>query len=77
MRTIVMCEPYTCYMLAFKGVVKYHKFNDESSAGEKFHIFHGQTGKCFLLILRVILILHNKVVFVLVSSKTMKVFLAL
>ena len=72
-----MCEPYTCHMLAFKEVVKYHKFNDESSAGEKFHIFRGQTGKCFLLILRVILILHNKVVFVLVSSKTMKVFLAL
>ena len=55
MRIIVMCEPYTCHMLAmaFKEfeVVKYHKFNDESSAGEKFHIFRGQTGKCFLLIL--------------------------
>ena len=75
MRTIVMCEPYTCHMLAFKEVVKYHKFNDESSAGEKFHIFRGQTGKCFLLIL--FLILHNKVVFVLVRSKTVKVFLAL
>ena len=58
MRTIIMCEPYTCHMLAFKEVVKYHKFNDESSAGEKFHIFRGQTGKCFLLynFMRVIII---------------------